>query len=400
MSAETATEHRRDRLKLVDAKAETAQPAAEPATARDAQAKSAPPEATEAKAKSGKSPLKRGALLVVGAAVVGAGLWYGIDWWRNGRFIVSTDDAYVGAEMATVSAKLSANIASVSARQNQEVKAGQPLVALDDGDWRIALDSARAKTATAQATLARIDSQVEAARAAQLQAQAQQNSAEAAVTRTAADFERANSLAAKSYGSQATLDAATAGRDQAVAAVASAKAGVVQAQANIKVLEAQRIEAARQIDELKVAEQKAERDLSFMKIAAPIDGVIANTNVQIGDLVGAGKRLMSIVPLDQVYVDANFKETQVGPLKTGDKASITVDALPGQVFHGTVSGIAGGTGSVFTLLPPDNATGNFTKIVQRVPVRIALDQASTAKHVLRPGMSVVVSIDPRPAGQR
>jgi len=400
MSAETATEHRRDRLKLVDAKAETAQPAAEPATARDAQAKTSPPETAEAKAKSGKSPLKRGALLVVGAAVVGTGLWYGVDWWRNGRFIVSTDDAYVGAEMATVSAKLSANIASVSARQNQEVKAGQPLVALDDGDWRIALDSARAKSATAQATLARIDSQVEAARAAQLQAQAQQNSAEAAVTRTTADFDRANSLAAKSYGSQATLDAATAARDQAVAAVASAKAGVVQAQANIKVLEAQRIEAARQIDELKVAEQKAERDLSFMKIAAPIDGVIANTNVQIGDLVGAGKRLMSIVPLDQVYVDANFKETQVGPLKRGDKASITVDALPGQVFHGTVSGIAGGTGSVFTLLPPDNATGNFTKIVQRVPVRIALDPASTAKHALRPGMSVVVSIDPRPVSQR
>ena len=400
MSAETAAEHRRDRLKLVDAKAETAQPAAEPATARDAQAKTSPPETAEAKAKSGKSPLKRGALLVVGAAVVGTGLWYGVDWWRNGRFIVSTDDAYVGAEMATVSAKLSANIASVSARQNQEVKAGQPLVALDDGDWRIALDSARAKSATAQATLARIDSQVEAARAAQLQAQAQQNSAEAAVTRTTADFDRANSLAAKSYGSQATLDAATAARDQAVAAVASAKAGVVQAQANIKVLEAQRIEAARQIDELKVAEQKAERDLSFMKIAAPIDGVIANTNVQIGDLVGAGKRLMSIVPLDQVYVDANFKETQVGPLKRGDKASITVDALPGQVFHGTVSGIAGGTGSVFTLLPPDNATDNFTKIVQRVQVRIALDPASTAKHALRPGMSVVVSIDPRPASQR
>ncbi len=397
MSADTATEHRRDRLKLVDARAETAQPA-EP-TARDAQAKSAPPEAAEAKAKSGKSPLKRGALVVVAAAALGAGLWYGIDWWRNGRFIVSTDDAYVGAEMATISAKLSANIATVSVRQNQEVKAGQPLVALDDGDWRIALDSARAKSATAQATLARIDSQVDAARAALAQAQAQQNSAEAAVTRTAADFDRANSLAAKSYGSQATLDAATAARDQALAAVASAKAGVVQAQANIKVLEAQRVEAARQIDELKVAEQKAERDLSFMKIAAPIDGVVANTNMQIGDLVGAGKRLMSIVPLDQVYVDANFKETQVGPLKTGDKASITVDALPGQVFHGTVSGIAGGTGSVFTLLPPDNATGNFTKIVQRVPVRIALDRESTAKHVLRPGMSVVVSIDPRPAAQ-
>ena len=401
MSAETASETRRDRLKLVDARAETAQ-AAEPATAREArepQAKEAPPPAA-ADPKARKSPLKRGALTVVAIAAVGAGLWYGLDWWRNGRFIVSTDDAYVGAEMATISAKLAANIATVSVVQNQQIKAGQPLVTLDDGDWRIALDSACAKTATARATLARIDSQVEAARAALAQAQAQQNSAEAAVTRTAADFERANSLAAKSYGSQATLDAATAGRDQAAASLASAKAGVVQAQANIKVLEAQRVEAARQIDELKVAEQKAERDLSFTRIAAPIDGVVANTNVQLGDLVSAGKRLMSIVPLDQVYVDANFKETQVGPLKVGDKASISVDALPGKVFHGTVSGIAGGTGSVFTLLPPDNATGNFTKIVQRVPVRITLDKESTGQHVLRPGMSVVVSIDPRPVSQR
>ncbi|UZF90546.1 HlyD family secretion protein [Bosea sp. NBC_00550] len=402
MSAETASELRRDRLKLVDAKAETAQPA-DPATAREArepQAKDAPPAAEAADNKAKKSPLKRGLLTVAAVAALGAGLWYGIDWWRNGRFIISTDDAYVGAEMATVSAKLAANIATVSVVQNQQVKAGQPLAALDDGDWRIALESARAKTATAQATLARIDSQIEAGRAALVQAQAQQNSTEAAVTRTAADFERANSLAAKSYGSQATLDAATAGRDQAIASLASAKAGVMQAQANIKVLEAQRVEAARQIDELKVAEQKAERDLSFTKIAAPIDGVVANTNLQLGDLVSAGKRLMSIVPLDQIYVDANFKETQVGPLKVGDKASITIDALPGQVFHGTVSGIAGGTGSVFTLLPPDNATGNFTKIVQRVPVRIALDKESTGKHVLRPGMSVVVSIDPRPASQR
>jgi membrane fusion protein (multidrug efflux system) len=402
MSAETASEPRRDRLKLVDATAEAAE-AAEPAIAREAReapVKEAPPAAEADKVRGGKSPLKRGILTVVATAAVGIGLWYGIDWWRNGRFIVSTDDAYVGAEMATISAKLASHVTTVSVVQNQEVKAGQPLVALDDGDWRIALESARAKTATARATLARIDSQIDAARAALSQANAQQVSAEAAVTRTSADFERANSLAAKSYGSQATLDAATAARDQAVASLASAKAGVVQAQANIQVLAAQRVEAARQIDELKVAEQKAERDLSFMKIASPIDGLVANTNVQLGDLVGAGKRLMSIVPLDQVYVDANFKETQIGPLKVGDKAKVTVDALPGQVFHGTVSGIAGGTGSVFTLLPPDNATGNFTKIVQRVPVRIALDRESTGKHVLRPGMSVVVSIDPRPGSER
>ena len=397
---ETRSELRRDRIKLVEAA-----PDAVPQVAEARQAGDRAPDA-EAPAKAGSGTghrsrtVRRAGLALLGTAAIGAGLWFGADWWFNGRFIVSTDDAYVGAEMATISAKLSANITGVSVTQNQEVKAGQPLVALDDGDWRIALDSARAKTATATATLARIDSQIEAGRASLQQAQAQETSAQAGVTRTIADFERANSLAAKSYGSQATLDAAVAARDQAKASLGSAVAGVAAAQANVEVLKAQRVEAARQAAELKIAEQKAERDLSFTRVAAPISGLVANTNVQLGDLVSAGKRLMSIVPLDQVYVDANFKETQVGPLKIGDRAAITVDALPGQVFEGRVSGISGGTGSVFTLLPPDNATGNFTKIVQRVPVRIALAPEATARHVLRPGMSVVVKIDPRPAGQR
>ena len=397
MSADTLIEKhaepRRDRLKLVDARLETAQP---PSEARKPEEAKPGSEQSAARPPAGRMPVKRMALILVAGTVLAAGGWFGLDWWRNGRFIVSTDDAYVGAEMATISAKLAANVATVSVTRNQEVKAGDPLVGLDDGDQRIALESAQAKSATAAATLSRIDAQTEAARASLLQAQAQATSAEAAVTRSLADFERANSLAAKSYGSQATLDAATAARDQAAAALASAQAGVAQAKANIEVLQAQRIEAARQADELKVAEEKAARDLSFTRITAPIDGLVANTNVQLGDLVSAGKRLMSIVPLDQVYVDANFKETQVGPLKIGDKATITVDALPGQVFQGTVSGIAGGTGSVFSLLPADNATGNFTKIVQRVPVRIALAPEAIARHTLRPGMSVVVSIDPRP----
>ena len=396
MSAETANDQRRDRLKLVDTIAETTQPA----QARQAGEEPAGVASTASPAPAKRKGARRAGLLLLATVALGAGGWYGLDYWKNGRFIVSTDDAYVGAEMATISAKLPANIAAISVAQNQQVKAGQPLVTLDDGDQRIALEAARAKSATALATLGRIDSQIAAAGASLLQAQAQQSAAQADVTRTSADFDRASSLAAKSYGSQATLDAATAARDRAQASLASARAGVAAAQANIEVLRAQRIEAARQADELKVAEQKAARDLSFTQISAPIDGLVANTNMQIGDLVSAGKRLMSIVPLDQVHVDANFKETQVGPLKIGDKAEITVDALPGQIFQGTVSGIAGGTGSVFTLLPADNATGNFTKIVQRVPVRIALDRTSSEKHVLRPGMSVVVRIDPRASAQR
>lgn len=393
MSAETKTESRRDRLKLVDPTLETTPLPAQGRTADEA----APREAeSPAAAKPHGKTVRRAGMMLLATAALGTGLWFGVDWWRNGRFIVSTDDAYVGAEMATISAKLAANVATVAVKQNQQVKAGEPLVTLDDGDQRIALESARAKSATAAATLLRIDSQIEAGRASLLQAQAQRDSTQADIVRTSADFDRANSLAAKSYGSQANLDAATAARDRARAALASAEAGVTAAEANIKVLEAQRNEASRQMDELKVAEDKAARDLSFTRIAAPIDGLIANTNVQLGDLVSAGKRLMSIVPLDQVYVDANFKETQVGGLKIGDKARITVDALPDQVFDGVVSGISGGTGSVFSLLPPDNATGNFTKIVQRVPVRITLSAEAVARHALRPGMSVVVKIDPRP----
>ncbi|MDP3320477.1 MAG: biotin/lipoyl-binding protein, partial [Bosea sp. (in: a-proteobacteria)] len=286
-------EVRRDRLKLV-----------EPIEAAPKVAEARRTGETEAEAPATSQPPSRGRMArragigMIGMVAIGAGLWFGADWWFNGRFIVSTDDAYVGAEMATISAKLSANVVGVSVRQNQEVTAGQPLVALDDGDWRIALDSDRAKTATGMATLARIDSQIEAGQASLQQAQAQEVSAQAGVTRTIADFERANSLAAKSYGSQATLDAATAARDQAKASLGSAVAGVTAAQANIDVLKAQRVEAARQVEELKIAERKAERDLSFTRVAAPISGLVANTNVQLGDLVSAGKRLMSIVPLD------------------------------------------------------------------------------------------------------
>ncbi|RDJ22440.1 HlyD family secretion protein [Bosea caraganae] len=398
MSAETLTEkpQGRDRLKLVEPVTETAAP--EPQARQAAEAPLASTEAPAGQKPARKIVRKLGLTLLAGAALT-AGAYYGLDWWRNGRFIVTTDDAYVGVEMATVSAKLSANVTNVAVARNQQVKAGQLLVALDDGDQRIALDSAKAKSATAVATLLRIDSQIEAGKASLLQAQAQANSAQADIVRANADFDRASKLAASSYGSQANLDAATATRDKARAAIANSAAGVTAAEANVKVLEAQRNEAARQADELKVAEEKAARDLSFTKIYAPIDGLVANTGVQLGDLVSPGKRLMSVVPLDQVYVDANFKETQVGELKIGDRAKIKVDAFDGHSLDGTVSGIAGGTGSVFSLLPPDNATGNFTKIVQRLPIRIALTPEAIARGVLRPGMSVVVSIDPRPATQ-
>jgi membrane fusion protein (multidrug efflux system) len=200
-------------------------------------------------------------------------------------------------------------------------------------------------------------------------------------------------LAVRAYASRQALEQAEANRDQSNAAVQSAQSAVDAAEANLDVLKAQQQEAAHTLDELKTAQAKAERDLSFTAIKAPVDGVFGNRAVQTGDFVQTGQRIASLVPLDDVYVDANFKETQLARLQPGQPVSILVDALPGQTIDGTVASLSPASGSVFSLLPPDNATGNFTKIVQRLPVRIEVPTDVTTQRLLRPGMSVVVSID-------
>ena len=220
------------------------------------------------------------------------------------------------------------------------------------------------------------------------------NSAKATVLKTEADFTRTDALAAKDYSTKAALDAAIAARDSARAQVKADEAAIQTADANIAVLQAQRNEAERVAKELQVAVAKADRDLSFTVIRAPFNGVVGNRSVQVGDYVTPGKRLAAVVPLDKVYVDANLKETQLGPIVPGETAQVRVDALDGAVLKGTVESVAPASGSQFSLLPPENATGNFTKIVQRVPVRIAIP-AAEAKGRLVPGLSVVVGIDTR-----
>jgi membrane fusion protein (multidrug efflux system) len=194
-----------------------------------------------------------------------------------------------------------------------------------------------------------------------------------------------------------------AARDSARAQVKADEAAIQAADANIALLHAQRDQAERVAKELQVSVEQAARDLAFTVIRAPFNGVIGNKSVQVGDYVTPGKRLAAVVPLDKVYVDANLKETQLGPVVAGQEADIRVDALDGAVIKGTVESVAPASGSQFSLLPPENATGNFTKIVQRVPVRIAVP-ASEAKGRLRPGLSVVVGIDtrttPTAAGQQ
>jgi len=338
-------------------------------------------------------------LPVVGAAapnVIAAGAWFGTQWWTTGRFVLSTDDAYVRSYNTTLASKVAGYLVSIPVQDNAEVRAGDVIATIDDGDYRLAVDAARDKVATQQATVARFTSQIAAQQANVEQARAQLVSAKAAAKKMQLEFERQQALLARSYASRQTLEQAEANRDQAVAAVQSGQSALDAADANVDVLKAQQREAERTLDELRTALAKVERDLSFTVIRAPVNGVFGNRAVQTGDYMQTGQRIASLVPLDEVYVEANFKETQLARLQPGQPVSIAVDALPDHTIAGTVSSLAPASGAVFSLLPPDNATGNFTKIVQRLPVRIDVPAGVTAQRLLRTGMSVIVSVDTKP----
>jgi len=357
------------------------------------EAKPAAPVAKEAKA---RRPLVRAGLGAALVLALGAGAYYGHYWWVTGRYMVSTDDAYVGARSATLSPKVSGYISSLMVGDNAAVQAGDVVAQLDDGDYKLAVQSARDQVGVQKATIERISKQVGAQEAAVDQAKAQIASAEAGLTRAELELKRQLSLAGKEYASRQTLEQAQANRDQAVASVQNAKAGLEAASANVDVLKAQQMEAQRTLAQYETSLAKAERDLSFTTIRAPYEGVIGNRAVQVGDYVQPSQRLASLVPLDAVYIDANFKETQLAGLRPGQPVSVTVDALPGRKIDARVESVAPASGSVFSLLPPDNATGNFTKVVQRVPVRIHVARELAEQSVLRPGMSVIVKVDTKP----
>lgn len=366
-------------------------PAQDPPAARASETAATAPDATTAAPVRSRKKFLLGA---AGAVVLAAAVWFAYDYVTVGRFIVSTDDAYVGADMAIIAPRVSANVAEVPIVENQAVKQGDVLVRLDDGDFQLAVSQADAKLATQRAAIATFDAQIRAAEATEDQTRAQRDAAKASVAKTQADYERTKPLADRDFTSKATLDAAIAARDTALAQAKAGDAAIQTAEANIALLKAQRAQAEHVAHELDVALAQAKRNLSFTVIRAPLDGVVGNRSVQVGDYVTAGKRLAAIVPLDKVYIDANVKETQLAGIKAGDVAEISVDALGGETFKGVVASIAPASGSQFSLLPPENATGNFTKIVQRVPVRVAVP-VSEAHGRLRPGLSVVVAIDTR-----
>ena len=356
-----------------------------------------PAKAAVAPAAPATPPARRGTgrkriLALIALAAVATGGWYGMDWWTTGRFIVSTDDAYVRADTTILAAKASGYVTEVLVRDNSAVKAGDILAKIDDGDYRLAVEAAAAKVATQDAVLARVDAQIAAQQTAVQQVRAQLGVYEVDIQRTTAALARAQQLIRNEFASQAALDTAKADRDRILAQVEQAKAGVASAEAQIGVLNGQRAEAEAQKVELANALARARRDLDFTLVRSPVDGVVGNRAVQVGQFVQPGTRLLAVVATASIYVEANLKETQLARVRPGEPVTLKVDAFGEQTLTGRVESIAPASGATFSLLPPENATGNFTKIVQRIPVRIILDPQTVASGRLRPGMSVVVSI--------
>jgi membrane fusion protein, multidrug efflux system len=325
-------------------------------------------------------------LPIMFVALLGAGGWYGYHWWTDGRFMISTDDAYVSGDIAVISPKVSGYVEKVDIVENQVVKAGDPLVTLDQGDYRIAYDQAQANVESANLAVLRMDAQIVGGQASLKQAEAQRGALQAALRGAEINQKRASELASKSVGTAADLDSAQIALEQAQANLAAGEAAVTSAQANVDLLRAQRKEAVNTVRLQELAVSQAKRDLDFTVLS-----------VQTGDLVSSGKRLASLVPLSALFVEANFKETQIGHIVPGSKVRIHVDAYDDETVEGIVQSIAPASGAVFSLLPPENATGNFTKVVQRVPVRIAIPREELERGHLRAGLSVVADIDSRTA---
>ncbi|MDP4005039.1 HlyD family secretion protein [Methylobacterium sp. NEAU K] len=346
-----------------------------------------------------KRPIKRLLLLGFLAVALGGGAYQGWQWWRVGRFFVSTDDAYVQADISVLAAKVSGYLDSAPVVNGLSVKKGDVIAKLDDGDYRLALQAAQDKLATQDSTIVRIARQVEAARAQVTQAAAQIDATRADAVRAQADFNRATQMQAD-YVAKSRIDQARADRDRTEASVKGMEAALIAARANVDVLQAQKREAESLAAELRTAVDRARRDLDFTVIRAPFDGVVGNKAVEAGAYVSPGTRIAALVPLQSVRIDANFKETQVQRMRPGQAVIITVDAYPDREIQGVVESFSPASGSVFSLLPPDNATGNFTKIVQRLPVRVRVSEEVAREGLLRPGLSALVRVDTRAGTDR
>ena len=341
--------------------------------------------------------LKRFSLLAAAVAVLTGGAWLGVDWWTNGRFIETTDDAYVGGNVTAIAPHVPGFIQSIPVSDHQLVQAGQLLLRLDPRDYQAALGRAQAVVAGANAVLDSLRAQLTLQQSVIQQQVADLSAKSAQADYTVLDADRYRSLANSAAGSRQDQQRTASLETQAHASVLSAAASLQAARQHIPVLQAQIAKAEADLAQAGADLQTAQLNLGYTEIRAPIDGYVGNRAAQVGAYVAQAGYLLSIIPARGLWVDANFKEDQLAEMAPGRVATIAADVLPGHEFRGRVVSLSPGTGAVFSVIPPENATGNFTKIVQRVPVRILLDDGDDRLALLRPGLSTTVSVDTRAA---
>jgi membrane fusion protein (multidrug efflux system) len=334
--------------------------------------------------------IRRFLLAGTAVALLAGAAWYGWDYWTFGRFLVSTDDAYVKADNTTIAPKVSGYLSEVLVGDNERVAAGQVLARIDDRDFKVALDQARADVAAAEAAVTSKRAQLEVQQAVIAAAKATIEVDTATQTFASQENKRYTDLAATGYGSVQNAQSAQSRNASAQAAILRDTANLASAQKQVELLKAEIAQAIAAAGRASALQQQAELNLGYTTITSPINGIVGNRTLRTGQFVQAGTQLMSLVPATGAYVVANFKETQLTAVRKGQPVEIAVDMFPGQVVRGHVDSLAPASGQEFALLPPDNATGNFTKVVQRIPVKIALDNTPIE---LRPGMSVIPTIE-------
>ncbi|TAK99656.1 MAG: HlyD family secretion protein [Rhodospirillaceae bacterium] len=341
-------------------------------------------------------PLKKAGMAVLAVALVAALVTY-VYYDRHGRYFQDTNDATIQADQVSISSKLAGYVRAVAVDDNQQVAEGALLIEIDPTDYQTKVAAADAAIASAvEAENAAKFSHAEALAGVET-ARAQLRAAKANFDYASRELARYQPLVAAGIQSASALSQLTANCDRANAEMASARAAQSQAEQHVESIAAQGAQLAAEIDVARVQRQAASNDLNATRLIAPVAGRVANRSVRAGQFVQPGMRLMTIVPSQDIYVVANFKETQVGLMRPGLQATIRVDALPGVEFRGEVTSVTPGTGANFSLIPPQNATGNFTKIIQRVPVRIHIEAGPAARRVLVPGLSLDVEVDTRAA---
>jgi membrane fusion protein (multidrug efflux system) len=362
-----------------------------------------PEEAAEDPRRQGQRKRRRLIIaVVIGALLLIAAIGFGWYWYTTWRWLESTDDAYTQADNTVISPQISGYVAELLVTDNQAVKAGEVLARIDRRPYQAPLDQAQADVASAEANIRNLDAQIALQQSTIDQARADVASAEANLAFSRQENERYQYLAKTIAGTVQRAQQAAADLRDKTAALQRNQANLAAAEKQITVLQTQRGVAEASLQHNRAVLEQAQLNLGYTVITSPIDGAVGDRSVRVGQYVQPGTQLMTIVPMRRgVYVVANFKETQIERMFRGESVDLTVDTFPGVDLHGTVDSLAPGSGAQFALLPPENATGNFTKIVQRVPVKILIDSANNpVLDQLRPGLSVVATVDTRTAPPR